>query len=183
MKTDSRFPTVYWSEWNSDVTFLPGYELPAESQGKLYAVLVHAFYGDRMVMADIANRGVCIPSGRLLPEESIDAAAVRETYEETGGHLHDLRRRLIGCYRMRRRVEPAAVNGSAVFYSAVFVADVTHFEPIPADSESRGFFLIAPEDVAGQYFMWDSLLTEAFLYAIEQRALFSPPGVSLDSKT
>ena len=81
------FPTVHWQAWDADATFLPGDELPPDSQGRLYAVLVFLFYGDKVALADIAGRGYCIPSGRIEPGEALDAAAEREVWEETGGRL------------------------------------------------------------------------------------------------
>jgi ADP-ribose pyrophosphatase YjhB (NUDIX family) len=104
------FPTVYWSAWASDATFLPGSELPAESQGGLWAVLTIVFYGDKLALADIDGRGLCIPSGKIEPGESIDDAAEREAYEETGAVLAANRRRLIGCYRLVSR--PTSLPGT-----------------------------------------------------------------------
>ena len=160
------FPSLYWPILGHDVTFLPGVNLPPESEGHLYAVLVHAYFGDRIVVADIAGRGVCIPSGRIEPGETIDAAAVRETYEETGGRLHDTRRRLIGCHLATPRT---GARAGETLYCPVFVADVVHFDPLPADSESRGYFLLPPEDLVDHYFMWDELIAAEFAYAYEQR--------------
>ncbi len=175
------FPRVYWSPWDADVEFLPGDELPSESEGKIYAVIVHAFFGSNAVMADITDRGVCVPSGRLFLEETVDDAAVRETYEETGAYLDPKRRRLIGCYRMvRRNKEASAPN--RVFYTASFVAEVTHFDPIPANSESKGFFLLAPEEIADHYFMWDDLLASVFDYAVSERERLFPLGEQLSAQ-
>ena len=177
----SDFPKVHWSAWNADVEFLPCEVLPVESRGRLYAVIVHAFFGDKILMADIVGRGVCVPSGRINPGETVDEAVVRETYEETGAELHSERRRLIGCYRMTRRPSsPEPLDAPArVFYSPVVIADVTQIGPIPVGSESRGFFLLNPEDVADQYFMWDDLLAAAFSYAWEERNRLFPAGVPL----
>jgi 8-oxo-dGTP pyrophosphatase MutT (NUDIX family) len=67
------------------------------------AVLTIVFYGDKLALADIEGRGLCIPSGKIEPGESIDQAAEREAYEETGAVLAANRRRLIGCYRLVSR--------------------------------------------------------------------------------
>jgi len=174
-----QFPKVYWAPWDADVEFMPGAELPAESKGKIFAVIVHAFFGANVVMADIADRGVCVPSGHVEPGESVDEAAVRETFEETGAQLDPKRRQLIGCYRMVKRSKPGSNLPREVFYSACFVAEVTHFDQIPEGSESNGYFLLAPEDIADQYFMWDDLLAAAFEFAYSERLRLFPFGEKL----
>ncbi|MBV9850832.1 MAG: NUDIX domain-containing protein, partial [Armatimonadetes bacterium] len=150
-----QFPTAYWEAWDADATFLPGDQLPLESRGGLYAVLVFVFYGDKVALADILGRGLCIPSGRLEPGETLDAAAEREVWEEVGGHLVPDRRALIGCYRLVTHGGPEA---GRVRWCPVFVAEALGFEPLPAGSESNGRFLAAIEDVADLYFTWDPLM-------------------------
>ncbi len=168
------FPTVYWSTWDVDATFLPCSILPPESEGRLFAVLVHCFFGDNMVLADIEGRGPTVPSGHIEPGETVEQAMIREVYEETGARLHETRRKLIGATITRPRREPGAQ-----YYSPVFIAEVTHFEPIPDGSESNGFILIAPEQIADTYYSWDALLEAEFAYVMEQRAILLPAGVSL----
>ena len=99
---------------------------------------------------------------------------IREVYEETGAHLHATRRRLIGATVTRPRREPGAQ-----YYSPVFIAEVTHFDPLPQGSESNGFLLIAPEQIADTYYSWDALLEAEFEYVMEQRAVLFPAGTSL----
>ncbi|HEX5323434.1 MAG TPA: NUDIX domain-containing protein [Capsulimonadaceae bacterium] len=175
-----QFPTAYWPEWDMDAAFLPGEHLPLESQGHLWAVLVHAYYGDQVVLADIVGRGVTIPSGRIEPGETIDEAVVREVYEETGGRLHETRRHLIGCHLTTKRSGPEA---GVTKYSPVFVAEVVQFDPIPEGSESRGFVLLPPEAVADQYYMWDDLLAAEFTYALERKEELLPSGIGLKELT
>jgi 8-oxo-dGTP diphosphatase len=173
--TLNSFPKAYWAAWDSDIEFIPGSELPEESEGRMFAVIVHAFFGSQVLTADIMGRGVCVPSGRINPGESVDAAAVRETLEETGAHLDPNCRQLIGCYKMTRRKKAAEV-----VYSACFVAEVTNFEAIPVGSESAGYFLLAPEDVEDHYFMWDDLLAAAFKFAWAERVRLFPPGQTVE---
>lgn len=170
------FPTVYWSSLNSDATFYPGEQLPPESEGRLWAVLTFLYYGDKVALADIAGRGLCIPSGKIEPGETLDAAAEREAWEETGARLNPHRRRLIGCYRLTPRAE--AVTGP-VRFCPVFVAEAWGFEPIPPGSESRGLVLAAWEDVADVYFTWDALMAAVFEYAEERRNALFPAGLSV----
>jgi 8-oxo-dGTP diphosphatase len=177
------FPISYWPAWDSDVEFLPGSELPIESDGNIYAVVVHAFFGDMAVMAEITGRGVCVPSGRMILGESVVQTAIRETFEETGGVLGEDHCHLIGTYRMVRREKNAGTghNLGPVFYTAVFVAEVSSFEPIPERSESTGYFLLPMEDIADHYFMWNELLSAVFSFAFNERSRLIPAGDTISS--
>ena len=93
------FPTVYWPAWDVDATFVPGDELPPESEGRLWAVLVFVFYGDKVALADIAGRGYVHPVGPDRAGRDVDAAAERESLGGDRRAPHPRRRRLIGCYR------------------------------------------------------------------------------------
>ena len=170
------YPTVYWAAWNSDATFTAGEQLPPESQGRLWAVLTFVFYGDKVALADIEGRGLCIPSGKIEPGETLDAAAEREAWEETGARLHPERRRLIGCYRLTQR---SGASAGQVRYCPVFVAEAWGFEPIPPGSESRGLVLAAWEDVADVYFTWDALMAAVFEYAEAQKNTLFPAGITV----
>jgi ADP-ribose pyrophosphatase YjhB (NUDIX family) len=165
---------VYWPEGNVDATFLACDILPAASEGKLYAVLAHCFFGDNIVLADIPGRGPTVPSGRIEPGESVADALEREVREETGARLHPSRRRLVGVTVLRSRETPELVS-----YSPVFIAEVTTFDPIPEGSESAGFLLVAPEALADTYYSWDPLLEAEFEYVLERRAALFLPGISL----
>jgi 8-oxo-dGTP diphosphatase len=174
------FPIVYWPAWDSDATFLAGEELPSESSGHLWAVLVFVFYGAKIVLADITDRGLCIPSGKIEVGETIDEAARRECFEEIGALLHEHHRRLIGCYRLVTR---SGKNAGRVRYCPVFVAEALGFEAIPSGSESRGVFYASIEDVADLYFFWDSLMAAVFEYADERRSALFPVGSPVSELT
>ena len=169
----TRFPAVYWSEWDSDATFEAGESLPPESAGRLWAVLIFVFYGDKVALADIEGRGLTIPSGRIEPGETLDEAAVREAWEETGASLHPERRSLIGCYRLSPR---SGTHAGQIRYCPVFVAEAFSFGPIPDGSESRGLILASWEDVADLYFTWDPLMAAVFEHAQERRDTLFPVG-------
>lgn len=168
------FPTVFWNSLKSDADFFPGEHLPPESEGRLWAVLTFVYYGDKVALADIEGRGLCIPSGKIEPGETLDAAAEREAWEETGARLNPNRRCLIGCYRLTPRGGMGLVR-----YCPVFVAEAWGFEPIPSGSESRGLVLAAWEDVADLYFTWDALMAAVFVYAEERRNALFPVGTSV----
>lgn len=145
---------------NVHATFVSGDSLPKESVGSIAAVLVHVYFGEKIVLANISNRGACTPSGHIEPGESIDAAAVRETFEETGAVLHKSNRRLIGWYELSKIGSTAEK-----LFCPTLIAEATHFENIPSGSKSLGFFLIDPEDLADSYYFWDDLLSAEFDYA------------------
>ena len=170
------FPTVYWHAWDSDATFLPGHELPSASAGLLWAVLVILYYGDKLVLADIAGRGLCIPSGKVEDGETIDQAVEREVHEETGATIDPDRRRMIGCYRLTSR---APETLGRVRYCPVFIAEALGLGPIPAGSESQGVFYAPIEDVAELYYTWDELMAAVFDYAGQVREELMPEGFSL----
>ena len=170
------FPTVDWQAWECEATFFPGAQLPEESRDSLYASLIFVFYGDKVALADIEGRGWCIPSGRIEPGETIDAAAVREAWEETGAHLHPTHRSLVGCYRM-------ISQSGLVRWCPVFVAEALGFAPIPDGSESRGLLLAAVEDVADLYFIWDPLMAAVFSYAEERKLALFPAGTPMTEFT
>ncbi len=174
------FPTVYWPAWEADATFAPGEQLPAESEGRLWAALVFVFYGDKVALADIEGRGLCIPSGRIEPGETVDEAVVREAWEEAGARLDPNRRRLIGCYQLTPRSPSQA---GTTRYCPVFVAEAWGFEPIPFGSESRGLVLASVEDVAEVYFMWDALMAAVFAYAEDRKNALFPAGLPLSALT
>ena len=185
------FPTVYWQAWDVDATFIPGVHLPEESRGRLWAALVIVYYGDKVVLADIEGRGLCIPSGKIDPGETVDQAAEREVFEETGARLDPERRRLIGCYRMTPRSNPSpptplpsrereeSSRTRGMRYCPVFVAEALGFEPIPEGSESRGIFLAAIEDLSDLYFTWDDLMAAVFDLAEQNRQTLLPSGTPI----
>ena len=166
------FPVVYWTQWDAEATFLPGEELPGESQGRLWAVLVFVFYGDKLVLAEIEGRGMCVPSGRVEPGEAIAAAAEREAMEEAGVVIDPERLRLVGCYRLDQ-------PDGARRYCPVFVAEALGLVDIPPGSESRGRFLASVEDVSDLYYTWDALMASVFAFADERRRDLFRPGISI----
>ena len=178
MEEPSPFPTVYWQAWDADATFEPGERMPESSPGQLWAVLVFVFYGDRVLLADIAGRGLCIPSGRIEPGETMEEAAERESFEETGVRLSPERRRLIGWYRLTSR---SGSQAGQVRFCPVFVAEALGFGQIPPGSESQGIMLAAIEDVADLYYTWDPLMAAVFAYAEAQKKALFPYGTPLSA--
>lgn len=162
----SGFPTVCWGKVQA--TFHPR----RRWQGiqPLRAVLLFAFFGERVVLCDIAGRGWSVPSGHIQEDETPEQAIRREAQEEAGIMLSRLLR--LGLYRLQ---EP----DGTLWYAPVFVGEVAHFAPIAEGSESRGVLLIAPEDVQDVYHLWDPLVARVFQYAQTQYRQRFRPGIPL----
>lgn len=166
MKSSARFPTVVWHE--RQVTFRP--RRTCRGVQPIYAVLLFAFFGDRVVLSEIEGRGWSIPSGHLQEGETPEQAMRREAQEEAGILLE--RMQLLGVYVLQE------ADGSR-WYAPVFLGEVAHFTAIPDSSESHGVLLIPPEDVQEVYHFWDPLVAEVFRYALEQYRQRFRPGVPL----
>ncbi len=160
------FPTVRWGERLA--TFRPR----RRWQGiqPMQAVLLFAFFGDRVVLCDIEGRGWSVPSGHIQQGETPEQAIRREAQEEAGILLN--RVQPLGVYTLE---EP---DGSR-WYAPVFIGEVAHFITIPDSSESHGILLIPPEDVQEVYHLWDPLIAEVFRYALAQYRERFRPGVPL----
>ncbi len=85
-----------------------------------------------------------LPGGKLEPNESAAAAAVREIGEEIGAHLDEADLRLLGTWRSA----PANEGADTVIVGTVFSAPPLREEPVAAGeiAESRW---VHPADAAG----------------------------------
>ena len=131
------------------------------------------FYGDRVVLGDIAHRGWCIPSGHVEAGETDEQAVRREAWEETGVTLGTVA--YLGHFILTHR------ETGIVRHAPTFIGQVSALGDVPKNSESRGMMLASVEDVADLYFAWDALLADVFAYAWAQKALRFPVGVSLSA--
>lgn len=130
---------------------------PFRAPLRAFAALVFAWDGDRVLVCDICDRGWCVPSGRIEPnEESIDAAR-REALEEAGAIIADVQ--YIGCYRVSERTE--------VRWADVFAARVEELREFVGGEESRDRRLAVFEELEGMYHLWNPLIEELFLYSRE----------------
>ena len=152
-----KFPTVIWGATKAD--FLPAVEGETFDR-PVSAALVFAFHEARVVLANIGGRGWCIPSGRLEPGESPEAAARREAWEEAGLILEALAP--IGWTILDSNDGPQPV------IAINYVSTVLRFDPIPEGFESRGIRLATREELPTCYFQWDELMTAIFDFAWER---------------
>lgn len=162
----SVFPTAQWGSVQAE--FYPRRRW--KGMQPLRAVLLFAFFGERVVLCDIAGRGWSVPSGHIQEGETPEQAIRREAQEEAGITLHRLQR--LGIYALQE------ADGTR-WYSPVFVGEAVHFAPIADDSESRGVLLVAPDDVQEVYHLWDPLIAEIFRYALAQYRQRFRPGIPL----
>ena len=154
------FPLVTWSD--DQATFVAtGDTAEFSALSPTPAVLVFPFEGDKIVLAQIKNRGWCIPGGHLEPSETLEEAIHREAHEEAGIVLENLRP--IGAFLLTAK--------GARRYIPTFIANVGEWKQIPQGSESDGRIVVTLDEVAACYFMWDELLSAVFNYASEQNAL------------
>ncbi len=167
------FPTVEWK--NETVTFIASETPTVSRDAAVRAALVFPFYGDKVVLGDIAHRGWCIPSGHIEDGETPEAAVRREAHEEAGVVLG--RVAYLGYFVLTNR------ETGRVSHAPTFIGQVANFGDIPSGSESRGMLMVGAEDVAGLYFSWDALLADVFAYAWAQKATRFPVGVSLSALT
>ncbi len=148
------FPTVYWEFMDRWATFEPCESLPEDTPVK--AVVVFAWFEGGFVLANIAGRGWCTPSGRIERGETLLQTAARETREETGAEIEDLR--MIGRYTFTRS------EGERLIVPA-FLGHVQSGGDIPEGSESLGLRMVLRAELPETYFRWDELLERVFGYA------------------
>jgi len=146
------FPPAEWDGLLAQ--FAPCSDLP--SHARPWAVVVFVAAEGGLLLADIEGRGWSVPSGRLVPGESVLEAAAREVREETGAEL--LGARIIGLYTLR---SPA---GSELLVPAV-AGRAGRIGPIPKGSESRGVRAVPAGEIPRLYYRWDPLLEAVFAYA------------------
>jgi 8-oxo-dGTP diphosphatase len=130
---------------------------PFKAPLRTFAVLVFAWQEDRVVICDIEDRGWCIPSGRVEPDETALEAAHREAMEEGGVELERLQ--YIGCYQISERRE--------VRWADCFAALVKNVGEISMKEESRGMKLVVIEELPAIYHMWNPLTEAVFQFSRE----------------
>ncbi len=154
------FPVVNWGDrqvtFRSFASALPTVEPCA-------AALVFPLSGDRVLLADIRDRGWCIPGGRIEPGEAPEKAARREAWEECGAALGPL-------IALGATVALTA-EGREITLAISYVSNVVRVDPVPAGSESLGIRFAARDELHVLYYRWDELMAAMFDSAWEHLAL------------
>jgi 8-oxo-dGTP diphosphatase len=107
------------------------------------------------VLCNIADRGWCVPSGRVEPGEASDEAARREALEEAGVTLDRLQ--YIGCYKIDERGESR--------WADCFTAAVGEMVEIGLPEESLGRQAMDLAEVPAIYHLWNDLTAKVFEHA------------------
>ena len=130
---------------------------PFRAPLRAFAALVFPWCEENVLICNIEDRGWCIPSGRVEPDESSLEAAIREAKEEAGAILQDVL--YIGCYRITERGE--------VRWADVYVARVVDLVDIPEEFESLGRQILPLEEVPPIYHLWNPRTEAVFQYSAE----------------
>ena len=147
-----RFPAGQYGRQR--LQFFPA---PFHAPIRAFAGLVFPWDGDKVLVADICERGWCIPSGRVEPTESSLEAVRREALEEAGAVLKDIQ--YIGCYQITERQE--------VRWADCYVAHIDRLEEIGMQEESQGRRLVSLEELPGMYHLWNELTKMVFEHSKE----------------
>ncbi len=111
----------------------------------------------KVLICDIEDRGWCIPSGRVEPNETSLEAVIREALEEGGAEIEQVQ--YIGCYQISERQE--------VRWADVYVARVCRLVDITMTEESLGRKLVTMEELPTIYHLWTPLTEMVFQHALE----------------
>ncbi|MGE7675595.1 NUDIX domain-containing protein [Lysinibacillus sp. NPDC094403] len=115
-----------------DLSFIRG-ELDIEPKH----VLVLLKHENKWLCTIHKRRGVEVPGGKQEPGETLEQAAVREVFEETGVHVKNL-----------KWFAEYAVHDDILFCKTVFTAQFVGQEDIEFDLETSGMLWLTDEEFA-----------------------------------
>ena len=147
-----KFPTGQYGRQKME--FFPA---PTRAPIRAFAALVFPWDQDEIVLANICDRGWCIPSGRVEPGEDSQTAVCREAAEEAGITLKTIQ--YIGCYKITEKSE--------VRWADVYTADVESVQEISSQEESLGRMWAKFDQLPTLYHLWNPLTEAVFQHAYQ----------------
>ncbi|MGD6968798.1 RNA deprotection pyrophosphohydrolase [Rossellomorea vietnamensis] len=126
-------------------------------------VLVIAIYKGEWLLTRHKIRGLEFPGGKVEERETLEEAAKRELYEETGGKATQLIR--IGTYKVNQQ-KPFA---KAIFFAEVnFLQDKGDYLETDGPQIWSGDLKSVKEDDRFSFVMKDDVVTQSLKYLCEQ---------------
>lgn len=112
---------------------------PRQEFGEAWHVLVITQYQGQWVLTHNRERGIEFPGGKREIGETIEEAAIREVYEETGGDVSNLY--FLGQYKVHDVTKP--------FVKSIYYTELSELKPKHDYLETDGPVLIAelPKDI------------------------------------
>lgn len=147
-----KFPTGKYGK--QTLTF---YAAPFRAPIRAFAALVFPWQADKVLVCNIADRGWCVPSGRVEPFEESMITAQREALEEAGAILDHIQ--YIGCYLIAERRE--------IRWADVYAASVRELTQISKPEESLDRKFVTIEQLPEDYHLWNELTERVFQYSYE----------------
>jgi len=150
-----RFPSGKYGR--QTLKFFPA---PFRAPIRAFASLVFPFQDHRVLVCDIADRGWCIPSGRVEALETSYETALREALEEGGAILEGVQ--YIGCYQIQERNETR--------WADCFSGWVQELVEIQIIAESKDRRFVELRELPEIYHNWNPLTELVFQHAYEVHA-------------
>ncbi|MBQ0138297.1 MAG: NUDIX domain-containing protein [Kurthia sp.] len=100
-------------------------------------VLMLAKYEGKWILTDHPMRGIEFPGGKLEQGETLEQAAIREAYEETGAIIKAVE--WLATYYVQHQQQP--------FAKAVFIATADSVEPNFVHHETNGLVLMSDDEL------------------------------------
>ena len=109
-----------------------------------FAVIAAKYQGQWVLCRHKARSTWEFPGGHRETGETIEAAAVRELYEETGAA--EYRMAPVGVYSVTDEAEPEEKRSES--FGMLFYAEITRFDPLPSEfeMEKTGYFETPPDN-------------------------------------
>ncbi len=130
---------------------------PFRPPHRAFAALIFPWREGKILLAQIPDRGWCIPSGRVEAGETAREAAEREALEEAGARMDPIV--FLGAYKL--------IDGGDVRWAEVFAGQVQDVRPISTGFESLGRRWVEPCELPDLYHEWNPLIEAVFAYSQE----------------